>query len=319
MRISKALCGVGRLLGLLILLAISVLSGCSQPLKPDASQIDLGLNEEIAYLRLSDGRWQVWLMDRDGRQHRQLTHDTVDKVRLSWSVARQQLFATRSDGKVMAISLDGQTDFLELSLGQVYDAQISPNGQWLLVSINATQVMDNNDLWLVRPDGRDARKLAQEVGVSQLASWSPDGQHLVYCMGRGVRNAHQIWLMDVNSGVKEQLTVGKALRFDPSYLGSQAIVFSEKTQHSYNIWYQSLAGQRQQLTHHSAFDAQPVVSPDGQTLVFYSHRGQQKRLWSKPLELLEQSLAAEQSIAAAKALTPASVYSRQPVWLRSKP
>jgi len=43
------------------------------------------LDQSIAYLRLTEGYWQVWVTDSKGKEHRQLTFDASDKARISWS------------------------------------------------------------------------------------------------------------------------------------------------------------------------------------------------------------------------------------------
>lgn len=60
-------------------------------------------------------------------------------------------------------------------------AAFSPDGQWIAFTRAPAETGAPRQLWLMRPDGRDARALTAEVGISQgPPSWSADGRWLLY-------------------------------------------------------------------------------------------------------------------------------------------
>ena len=283
----------------LVLLAIA-LSACTKIATTPPSML---VKEEIAYLRLTDGYWQAWITDTQGQQHRQLTFDEVDKTRLSWSPDRQRLLCNRNDGHLLVVPIEeGRPTQLRLPMKGMLDAQWSPDGQWIAFSLQATQQQDNNDVWVIHNNGGGAQKLVSQPGASQLPSWHPDGNTLVYAQYRG-REEHHLWRYDRKSGNREQLTVGDASNFDPIYNAKGELAFTSNRSGNYDIWLRQDSGSTQQVTKHSSYDAQPSWSPEGHALAFYSHRDNGRRIWVKNL-----------SNGKALPVTPIGVKSRNPVW-----
>lgn len=57
----------------------------------------------------------------------------------------------------------------------------SPDGKWLLVGRRYVDGLVNKQIWLMRPDGSQARAVSQDPTTTHAAySWSPDGRHAVY-------------------------------------------------------------------------------------------------------------------------------------------
>lgn len=294
-----------RMIAVLVLLVLALTPIACSMSPYQASEPLYSGEPAIAYLRFADGYWQIWKTDPQGRNHQQLTFDPVDKVKISWSGTRRVLAAARSDGSVMLIKNDGATERLNLPFESILDARLSPDGEWLSISVSATQSRDSNDIWVVRTNGTDHRKLTRKAGVSQMAAWNAEGNKLVYSAGRGQEN-YQIWIYDLSKNVTEQVTVGDALRFEPVFTPAGGIIYSESNGTNFDIVTIDHQGKYRQLTRHPALDAQPALSAEGRYLLFYSQRGQAKRIWLKPMD---------GSGADPVALTPPTVFSRQPTWL----
>ena len=261
---------------------------------------------EIAYLRLTEGYWQVWVTDAQGRSHRQVTFASVDKTRVSWSPDRTQLLCNRNDGQLIVVTI-ATTELSVLSLPErlqgILDAQWSPDGQQIGFSMSATQGQDNNDIWVIKADGTQPHRVTRQPGVSILPSWHAQGQSILYStLAQG--QTRGLWRVDLISGSQTQLTVGDALVFDPSYGPGDTFAYATNTAGHYDIWIHD-ADQLRQFTDHPAHDSQPTWSPDGQSIAFYSLRGERQQIWVKPV--------AEGD---AYAITPETAVSRAPVWLR---
>lgn len=79
----------------------------------------------------------------------------------------------------------------------------SPDDQWLAFGRRYPDTNSGRQLWLARPDGRDARALTDDPATQHgQPSWSPRGDFLLYqrlpAFEPDARAA--IWLMDVDSG-----------------------------------------------------------------------------------------------------------------------
>jgi len=79
----------------------------------------------------------------------------------------------------------------------------SPDGQWLAFGRAPAGTVAGRQLWLMRPDGADARPLTDDSTVSHgPPSWSPDGRYLLfqrYEMGDPAAVA-SVWRLDVATG-----------------------------------------------------------------------------------------------------------------------
>ncbi len=109
-----------------------------------------GANGRITYMQFDDnGQFQVWVANPDLSHQTQITPGTSDGWMPGWS----------PDGSRIVFA------------SHQYDPD--PN--------DAVEIMD---VFTMRPDGSDVRKLTDSVGYSGSASWSPDGRWIVYSADR---------------------------------------------------------------------------------------------------------------------------------------
>ena len=120
-----------------------------------------GPNGRLAFMRFdADGNGQVWVANQDMSRQVQLT-------------------AGRNDGGFPAWSPDGtriafQSSRTDPDLGDLLQIQ---------------------DIFTMRPDGTDVRKVTDSVGDAEKPSWSPDGRWLVYAADRADYPSGQgIWM-----------------------------------------------------------------------------------------------------------------------------
>ena len=81
----------------------------------------------------------------------------------------------------------------QVTAGPGWDAWFpgwSPDGRRIVFSSHhadpdPTDDVEISDIYTMRPDGSDVRKLTDSVGYSGGASWSPDGRWIVYTADRG--------------------------------------------------------------------------------------------------------------------------------------
>ncbi|HUP48192.1 MAG TPA: protein kinase, partial [Thermoanaerobaculia bacterium] len=81
------------------------------------------------------------------------------------------------------------------------ESQISPDGQWLAFRSDGEQ----EDIFLVRPDGTELRQLTNDVPRDRGLSWTPDGSRLLFYSDRGGR-AHNFWSIRPDGSSVQQLT-----------------------------------------------------------------------------------------------------------------
>jgi Tol biopolymer transport system component len=137
------------------------------------------------------------------------------------------------------------------------------------------RINGNTDVYSVRPDGQDLRRLTTDPGFDACAAYSADGRRIAYCSGQG-GGPVQVWTMKQNGTDKQQVThlSGPATFPDFSPDGSQ-IVFTAQpagspTRDIYVIG--SDGSGLTTLTSGVGNNVYPAFSPDGSKIVFNSNR-----------------------------------------------
>ena len=157
----------------------------------------------------------------------------------------------------------------------------SPDGQWILFNSTRDGVDDSNaegyyrDLYLMRPNGTDVRRLTRHRGINAFASWSPDGRNLAFQSDR--EQTWQVFTMGLDGTGLQQITHhhnklgsagfarwspdGKRIVFGSSISGEPAAIYwlnvGETELHRVTVAVPGLQ-----------WDGFPDWSPDGEWIVF---------------------------------------------------
>jgi hypothetical protein len=133
----------------------------------------------IAFLRLTDGFWQLWVMKPDGSEPKQITRTPVDKVHTAWFPAGLEILYHTNRGETFVLDLLTGKERRVLDGLIVTDAAVSPNDGRLAYGLPPEDLLKGKtSLWVSRSDGTDRRKLAGGDGSDALApSWIPEGAY----------------------------------------------------------------------------------------------------------------------------------------------
>jgi len=261
--------------------------------------------EEIAYLRLSEGFWQVWVTDTKGSHHRQITFDAVDKTRISWSPDKLQLLVNTNAGNLVVVGVKSlMKRDIKLDSLEVFDAQWSTDGQYIAYTSTTSLQADNAEVWVARIDGSEKRKVTSNTAVTLSPTWNPKRGSIVFSAGLPGKN-QELWEVFPDTGKSEQLTVAKTSSMDPSVNHEGKILYSSDQAGSYAIWLLDEEMHKRKVTMPSGYDAQPSWSRDGKSFAFFRISGKKKQVW-----VYDFASATEIPI------TPENVLSRTPSWAK---
>jgi Tol biopolymer transport system component len=144
------------------------------------------------------------------------------------------------------------------------------------------RINGNTDVYSVRPDGQDLRRLTDDPGFDACAAYSADGQRIAYCSGQG-GGPVQVWTMRQNGTDKKQVThmSGPAIFPDFSSDGRK-LAFTAKpagspTRDIYLVGSDGSGLTR--LTSGVGNNTYPAFSPDGSKIVFDSDRTGTFQVW----------------------------------------
>ena len=130
--------------------------------------------------------------------------------------------------QVWVVSTAGGWPELVTSLDdQIYQVFWSPDGRWLAFSLAPGGGM-NEQIYLIRPDGRGLRRLTDGGKENnRLIGWTPDGQKLLMGSNRRRADAVDAYLIDVESGQLQLVTKnpGVGTFTDVSQDGRYAVLY----------------------------------------------------------------------------------------------
>jgi dipeptidyl aminopeptidase/acylaminoacyl peptidase len=169
-----------------------------------------------------DGNLQVFLIDRDGGERRQLTHLLQHVVSLVWS----------PEGERMLVTVSVASDPVSHSGAATQVANGGPEIVWRLpYKRDGLGYVLNQQvhLYVVDANTGDATQLTSGPFDVHGMAWSPDGKSILYARTRDERCAHRtdIWRMDADGSDARQISNDVATAQFPSWSpDGRTMVFS---------------------------------------------------------------------------------------------
>jgi len=287
------------------LMALDVASGRETKLVDDAFHPAFSPDgSRIAVDAAWAGPNRIWVIDRNGRNPRQITTDeseAVDHIRPRWSpdgrtIVFQNVERTRFDVRAVRVG-DGAMHWITDDLFQDFTPCVSPDGRWVVFS--SAYRGGGVNLWRVpvdaacRPEG-PPEPLTSGAGQDVEPAFSPDGARLAYAV---LRQNADLWRLPVDpatgnaTGAPARVIGGTREESRGAWSpDGTRIAFNSDRSGDMNLWVASLTtGEERQLTFGPGGDYQPTWFPDGQRLVFFSAREGTMDIWS--FTLADGSLA----------------------------
>jgi Tol biopolymer transport system component len=191
--------------------------------------------DSIAYISNEAGNNDIWIMDADGENRRQISTHEGDDTHVEWTVDGRGLLwsSDRDQGDADIWHFDlasGQRTQLTNEVGADIDPVQSPCGNLIAFVSNrpinpipGRKYSDRDkDLWLMRSDGTYPVKLTDHQGCDFCPSWSPDGNYILYASNQD-RSASHLRVLDVSDLVsayaaddaRQIINAADALRSEP--------------------------------------------------------------------------------------------------------
>jgi Tol biopolymer transport system component len=150
-------------------------------------------------------------------------------------------------------------------------------------------------------NGKNVKRLTNELGYDGGPFWSYDGKQIVYrsyhpktpaqierykkLLAEDIiePNNFELWIMNADGTNKRQITKLGAASFAPYFFpDGKRIIFSSNVndpkKRDFNLWKVNTDGTGlEQITFYESFDGFPMFTPDGKKLVFASNRNAKSR------------------------------------------
>ncbi|MEE8257569.1 MAG: amidohydrolase, partial [Acidobacteriota bacterium] len=191
-------------------------------------------------------------------------------------------------GDLYTLPIEGG-DATRITEGMAFDSQprFSPDGKWIAFVSDRS---GSENIWLVKPDGKDPKKLSKDSGRIHFASplWSSDGDYVIASRTSWGLRTYELWMYHIKGGKGVQITKAKRDSNTPNSQRHNAIgaVMSPDGRYLYyarkrgGFQYNAVfplwqiarrdmrTGNEDVITRELGSAIRPILSPDGSQLVY---------------------------------------------------
>lgn len=167
-----------------------------------------GLTGRMAFHSDRTGELDIWTMNADGSDLRQLTDTPGRDLEPDWSPDGQTIVYSSARDNPNSVQLylmdaDGgnQRPVMAFSPADHLGARWSPDGSAILFYSNAE---GNMEIFTVRANGLGLLNVSQNPANDFMPDWSPDGRRIIFVSDRD--NNRELYVMDADGSNQVRLT-----------------------------------------------------------------------------------------------------------------
>jgi hypothetical protein len=239
------------------------------------STVSPSSDDAIAFLRLTRDYWQIWLMNPDGTNSRQLTSSPSDKESPSWCPGNEVIHYYTSFGVAMLVDTKTGLEQMMDPLAPPIPPPLGPNGEVLEFPDDLRKTL--RDTGHKELAGLTCGDPDDEVGetIELTVSDSLPVEKALAVLRRPEADAGRLFevkFVDLGNALDygRFASDGKAAKTDKVLSANGTLAFVSASEGKSELWIRRGEQDVEQLTYLGANTAHPSWSPDGQWLTFES-------------------------------------------------
>ena len=220
---------------------------------------------KIAFVSNRGDNTDIYIMDSDGVNQKRLTSSSEVEWNLHFSPDGEKIIFNQDNISIWVINIDGTGLQKLASDSKIWQNPFSPDGSLIVYTSDSPYEIFTMDV-----NGSNQSRLSYTSSSEYYPVFSPDQSLIAYIF------SSDIWTMEINGNNKTERSSFYGSRSDISFLpdGSKLIyVYREYSFDEYEIYSINVDtwGNAIKLSTTGGPDYDPIISPDGSKIVFYSY------------------------------------------------
>jgi TolB protein len=233
----------------------------------------------IAYSSRRGNAKEIYVVDYDGYNSQQFTHNSSNNLFPNWSSDTSKLaFVSYRTGKPeinIYSYVDGSRLTFPMFNSLASTPAISPDGTQVAFDLRTTRPAGDTDIFISRLDGSDRRNVTNNPALDTSPTWSPSGKQIAFASSREGRGG-QIFVCDIDGSNVRRIVKEGGDAASPAWSpDGRWLAFQWKPHLSinYDLFIAEVgSGSIRQITSGAGSNESPSWAPDGRHLAFQSNR-----------------------------------------------
>lgn len=227
---------------------------------------------QVAFISNRSGHREVWVMDYDGSNQRQITNHQNLTLNPSFSPDGERLVYTgfTRDASYLFIVARQGGGRVRIGTGVNLNTSpvFSPDGRDIAF---VGSVAGNPDIYVIRDDGSNLRRLTSGNSIESTPSWSPNGRQIAFTSGRS--GSPQIYVMDAEGTNVRRISFEGNWNDDAVWSPTgEMLAYTSRVGGRFQIRLMNVSTGESRLLAGEGSNEQPAWAPDGKSILFMSNR-----------------------------------------------